>query len=61
LADFSRPKWPPRYSTTSNGQSKCKTLTVLSSESIGQDGGYDDDGDEDDEELKERWTPRFRR
>jgi hypothetical protein len=38
-----------------------KTLTVLTSESIGQEGGYDDDGDEDDEELKERWTPRFRR
>jgi IrrE N-terminal-like domain len=38
-----------------------KTLTVLSSESIGQKGGYDDDGDENDEELKKRWTPRFRR
>jgi len=37
-----------------------KTLTVLSSESIGQDQD-DDDQEEDDEATAERWTPRFRR
>jgi hypothetical protein len=36
-----------------------KTLTVLSSESIGQE--RHDDDDDDDDELIERWTPRFRR
>jgi hypothetical protein len=36
-----------------------KTLTVLSSGSIGQESGYDDD-DDDDDELSERWTPCFR-
>ncbi len=36
-----------------------KTLTVLSSTTIGQE---DDDGDDEDEEgLLESWTPRFRR
>jgi hypothetical protein len=38
-----------------------KTLTVLSSSSIGdEDAGYDDD--DDDEKLQESWTtPRFRK
>ena len=37
-----------------------KTLTVISSQSIGQkDAGYDEDDDE--ESLKESWTPRFRK
>lgn len=37
-----------------------KTLTVLSSQTIGQkDAGYDDDDDE--EALNESWTPRFRK
>lgn len=35
-----------------------KTLTVLSSDSIGQEA--DDDGDDDDDEVVARWTPRFR-
>jgi hypothetical protein len=37
-----------------------KTLTVLSSSRIGreEDGLTDDDNDE---EIAERWTPRFRR
>jgi hypothetical protein len=35
----------------------CKTLTVLSWSAI----GHEEDGDDDDEELAERWTPRFRR
>lgn len=35
-----------------------KTLTVLSSESIGQER---DDDEEDDDDLSERWTPQFRR
>jgi hypothetical protein len=36
-----------------------KTLTVLSSSSIGdEEAGYDDD---DDEKLQESWTPRFRK
>jgi Zn-dependent peptidase ImmA (M78 family) len=34
-----------------------KTLTILSSSSIGQE----DDDDDDDESLMESWTPRFRR
>jgi hypothetical protein len=37
-----------------------KTLTVLSSEHIGQEQrGYDDEDEEQD--LREKWTPRFRR
>jgi Zn-dependent peptidase ImmA (M78 family) len=37
-----------------------KTLTVLSSTSIGDEAaGYDDD--DDDEKLRESWTPRFRK
>ena len=36
-----------------------KTLTILSSESIGQE--RDEDDEEEDEDLIERWTPRFRR
>lgn len=36
-----------------------KTLTILSSSSIGQEN--DEDDDEDDESIVERWTPRFRR
>jgi hypothetical protein len=36
-----------------------KTLTVLSSSSIGQDN--DDEDEEDYESIVERWTPRFRR
>jgi hypothetical protein len=37
-----------------------KTLTVLSSESIGQEErGYDDEDGEQD--LREKWTPRFHR
>ncbi len=36
-----------------------KTLTVLSSESIGRDG--DEDEEEDEGNLIESWTPRFRR
>jgi Zn-dependent peptidase ImmA (M78 family) len=36
-----------------------KTLTVLSSESIGQETAADED--EDEEDMVERWTPRFRR
>lgn len=36
-----------------------KTLTILSSETIGQDAGDHDEDDEDD--LVESWTPRFRR
>jgi Zn-dependent peptidase ImmA (M78 family) len=37
-----------------------KTLTVLSSSSIGdEEAGYDDD--HDDEQLQESWTPRFRK
>jgi hypothetical protein len=36
-----------------------KTLTVLSSESIGQSDNEDEDDDEED--IVERWTPRFRR
>jgi len=36
-----------------------KTLTVLSSHNIGQEA-YADEGDDDDE-LIERWTPRFKR
>lgn len=35
-----------------------KTLTVLSSDSIGQEEG--DEGDDDEEDVVERWTPRFR-
>jgi hypothetical protein len=35
-----------------------KTLTVLSSERIGQEPA--DDGDENDDDFEERWTPRFR-
>jgi hypothetical protein len=35
-----------------------KTLTVLSSEDIGDSEDPDDD---DDDDVKERWTPRFRR
>jgi Zn-dependent peptidase ImmA (M78 family) len=37
-----------------------KTLTVLSSETIGRES-EDDDDDESDDDLAERWTPRFRR
>lgn len=36
-----------------------KTLTILSSSSIGQEN--DEDDEEDDESLVERWTPRFHR
>jgi hypothetical protein len=36
-----------------------KVLTVLVSSSIGQEGDPDDE--DDDEEVIERWTPRFRR
>jgi hypothetical protein len=36
-----------------------KTLTVLSSETIGCDGNEDEE--EDEEDLIESWTPRFRR
>jgi hypothetical protein len=36
-----------------------KTLTVLSSESIGRDGEVDEN--DDDADLLESWTPRFRR
>jgi len=36
-----------------------RTLTVLSSESIGQEQAEPEDEEED--ELRERWTPRFRR
>ena len=36
-----------------------KTLTVLSSELIGQETAADED--EDEEDMVERWTPRFRR
>lgn len=36
-----------------------KTLTILSSESLGQDD--DEDEEEDEEGLIESWTPRFRR
>lgn len=37
-----------------------KTLTVLSSEKIGRESNSDDDDDNEDD-LVERWTPRFRR
>ena len=37
-----------------------KTLTILSSASIGQEDA-EEDGEEDDESIIERWTPRFRR
>ena len=37
-----------------------KVLTVLSSNSIGQDND-DEDGDDDEDSLIESWTPRFRR
>ena len=37
-----------------------KTLTVLSSEVIGQELPELDDESEDDD-LRERWTPRFRK
>ena len=37
-----------------------KTLTVLSSEKIGREGGLDDDDENDDDDLDERWKPRFR-
>lgn len=36
-----------------------KTLTILSSQKIGQDADLDDDDEE--EELLDSWTPRFRR
>lgn len=36
-----------------------KTLTILSSSTIGQE--KDDEDEEDDESIIERWTPRFRR
>jgi hypothetical protein len=36
-----------------------KTLTVLSSRKIGHEG-YGDDGDDEDD-LLESWTPRFRK
>jgi IrrE N-terminal-like domain len=39
----------------------CKTLTVLSSERIGQESGLDDDDENNDDDVAERWTPRFRR
>jgi IrrE N-terminal-like domain len=38
-----------------------KVLTVLASSSLGQEGGRENEGDENDEEFIERWTPRFRR
>lgn len=38
-----------------------KVLTVLASSSIGQDGGPDESSDEDEEQIVERWTPRFRK
>ncbi len=37
----------------------CKTLTVLSSRKIGQED-YADEGDDEDD-LVERWTPRFKK
>jgi len=37
-----------------------KTLTVLSCPTV-QDETYKDDDGDDDEDLLERWTPRFRR
>lgn len=37
-----------------------KTLTVLSCPSV-QDDTYKDDGGDDEEDLTERWTPRFRK
>jgi hypothetical protein len=37
-----------------------KTLTVLSSGTIGREN-EDEEDDETDENLTERWTPRFRR
>jgi Zn-dependent peptidase ImmA (M78 family) len=37
-----------------------KTLTILSSSSIGQEE-VDEDAEEDEESIIERWTPRFRR
>jgi hypothetical protein len=37
-----------------------KTLTVLSSEKIGQESDQDED-DENEDDFAERWTPRFRR
>ena len=37
-----------------------KTLTILSSSTIGQEDG-DEDTEEDDESIIERWTPRFHR
>lgn len=37
-----------------------KTLTVLSSESIGQNDDGDDDSDNNEDGLVESWTPRFR-
>jgi len=37
-----------------------KTLTVLSSETIGREDDEDSD-DETDDNVTERWTPRFRR
>lgn len=37
-----------------------KTLTILSSETIGQDDD-DEDHDENDDDVSERWTPRFGR
>ena len=37
-----------------------KTLTVLSCPTV-QDETYKDDDGDDDEDLVERWTPRFRR
>jgi len=36
-----------------------KALTILASSTIGQE--YEPDEDEDDEDMIERWTPRFRR
>lgn len=38
-----------------------KTLTVLTCPSVQDETFADDDGDDDDESLAERWTPRFRR
>ena len=37
-----------------------KTLTVLSSSTIGQEV-YAEEGDDDDDALVESWTPRFRK
>jgi hypothetical protein len=37
-----------------------KTLTILSSRSIGREDD-DEDGDEEERDLVERWTPRFRK